>query len=313
MGKNEKNKKYLIFILLITILAACSSNNPTNISSNTPPQTGEIDQATATNTVQVQTPTVTVEPTKIFTATPDMRIPPEEWQDWPIIPTPTDRSIEIYKHGQVLGMNANAFSKIGDCQNIKEAFMGIYDLNRYYLTKDQQDWQETIDHFKGFFNRDGKSIEQGLNVAAALSPLQADLEECQPAEGPLQCELRITNPSFAFISFERWWPDVTPPEQYEKYLRQVIQIVIDNGTVPILVTKADNIEGNHQINAIIAKLAYEFDIPLYNWWKAAQPLPHHGMDPERNDGFHISIDAWTERSAYALGTLDSLWKGLKDT
>ncbi len=127
----------------------------------------------------------------------------------------------------------------------------------------------------------------------------------------LACELRIANPSFAFVAFERWWPKVTPPDQYEKYLRVVLETIMAHGTVPILVTKADNVEGNQQLNLIIAKLAYEYDLPLYNWWRAAQPLPHHGMDIDRNDGFHISVDAWTERSAYALGTLDHLWKGLK--
>ncbi len=60
------------------------------------------------------------------------------------------------------------------------------------------------------------------------------------------------------------------------------------------------------------KLAFEFDIPLYNWWRAAQSLPHRGIDPERNDNFHISVEVWDTRSYYALETLDTLWKGLKN-
>jgi len=75
-------------------------------------------------------------------------------------------------------------------------------------------------------------------------------------------------------------------------------------------TKADNVEGNHQINFIIAKLAYEYDLPLYNWWRAAQTLPNNGLDPQREDKFHIDpMYAWTEQSVYGLGTLDSIWKG----
>jgi hypothetical protein len=246
------------------------------------------------------------------TATVDTRPLPEDWQDWPIIPEVTNKAREVYALGKQLGVDPHAFSKIGDCQNIKESFMGLYDLNRYYLEPSQAGWQETIDNFKGYFNRDGEAIEQGLNVAAALSPLQADPDVCQPSESPLACELRVANPSFAFVAFERWWPDITPPDQYEKYLRMVLDTIMAHGTVPILVTKADNIEGNQQLNTIIAKLAYEYDLPLYNWWRAAQALPYRGMDPERNDGFHISTQAWTERSAYALGTLDTLWKGLRD-
>lgn len=291
------------------MISSCSSQTEETATSQPTEQIIEIEEESPT--AILVTPTVTIEPTQIPTATIDTRMLPQDWQDWPIIPQVTNKSGEIYELGGEMGVNPNAFSKIGDCQNIKESFMGIYDLDRYYLSPEQSDWQDAIDNFRGYFNRDGKAIEQGLNVAAALSPLQADPEECQAGESPLACELRIANPSFAFVSFERWWPDITPPEEYEKYLRMVLETIMANGTVPILVTKADNVEGNHQLNLIVAELAYEYDLPLYNWWKAAQALPHRGLDPERNDGFHISTDAWTERSAYALGTLDTLWKGLR--
>jgi len=254
------------------------------------------------------TPTVKI----ISTPTPDIRSTPDQWQSWPIIPEVTNRSIEIFKKGQANGVNPNAFSKIGDCQNVKESFMGIYDTGRFFLLDSQKDWQQTVDQFKGFFNRDSLAFGQGLNVAAALSPLHADPANCQPNENPVQCEMRVINPAFAIIRFERWYPDVTPPETYEKYLRQIIEMIIEHGTVPILMTKADNVESGHQINAIIANLAFEYDIPLYNWWKAAQALPNRGLDPERNDRFHIDpVYAWTEQSAYGLGTLDSIWKGTR--
>lgn len=168
----------------------------------------------------------------------------------------------------------------------------------------------TIDQFNGFFNQDSLAFGQGLNVAAALSPLHADPNAYVPQESPLQCELRVVNPAFAFIRFEHWYQDVTPPEVYEKYLRQIINEVITHGTVPILMTKADNVERNHQINFIIARLAYEYDLPLYNWWKAAQSLPNQGLDPARYDRFHIDpMYAWTKQSVYGLGALDSIWKG----
>ncbi|MDK2980064.1 MAG: hypothetical protein PWQ55_411 [Chloroflexota bacterium] len=309
---NKKRITQTLSILMGTIIlfsSACSAA-PEAVAVEQPTQAAAADTETPTEPAATETPAPTQTP--MFTATPDTRMKPEDWQQWPIIPEVTNKAREVYATGKELGVNPQSFSKIGDCQNIKESFMGLYDLNRYYLTPEQADWQETIDNFSGYFNRDGKAIEQGLNVAAALSPLQADPEQCQAGESPLACELRVANPSFAFVSFERWWPDVTPPDQYEKYLRMVLDTIMAHGTVPILVTKADNVEGNQQLNLIIAKLAYEYDLPLYNWWRAAQPLPYRGMDPERNDGFHISVEAWTERSAYALGTLNNLWKGLRD-
>lgn len=260
------------------------------------------------------TETFTPQPTiGISTPTTDLRVPADRWQEWPVIPEITNNSVVIFKNGKEQKVDPNAFSKIGDCQNIKEAFLGIYDLDgRYFLNEDEKDWQETINNFKGYFNKDGLAIEQGLNVAAALSPLHADPDVCKTGESPLLCEFRISHPSFAFISFERWWPKTTPPEEYKKYLRIVIEETISHGTVPILITKADNVEGNHQINQIIADLAFEYDLPLYNWWRAAQSLPHRGLDPERDDAFHISTEAWDSRSYYALETLDKLWKGLNN-
>jgi hypothetical protein len=246
------------------------------------------------------------------TPTPDTRTPPDQWQNWPTVPEVTNRAREIYASGKLLGVNPRAFSKIGDCHNVSEAFLGIYDKQgRYFLRSDELEWQQTIDNFSGYFDRDGASFGQGLNVAAALSPLHADPDLCGPSEGPLQCELRTVKPSFAFVSFERWWSKETPPEVYEQYLRVIIEAVMDNGTVPILVTKADDMEGGHRINQIIANLAFEYDVPLLNWWRAAQFLPNKGMDPERDDGFHISYEAWDTRSYYALETLNNLWKNLE--
>ena len=303
-----KNTLILCFGLLV--LVSCSSPTSTPVADEAA-TVADITDPTTTNEPALEI-TETPEPTvDNSTPTPDLRTPPEEWQKWPIVPDITNRSYAIFATGQQNQVSIHSFSKIGDCQNVKEAFLGIYDKEgRYFLREDETDWQTTIDNFNGFFDRDGEAIEQGLNVAAALSPLHANPDTCQANESPLMCELRVANPGFAFVSFERWWPDETPPEVYEQYLRIVIQTIIDYGTVPILVTKADNIEGDHRINLIIAKLAFEYDVPLYNWWRAAQFLPNQGMDPERNDGFHISFEAWDTRSYYALETLDHLWKGL---
>jgi hypothetical protein len=308
MNKTFKVIPLIISVLIILFLSACT------VSASAQVQIGDdsLESQDLKDQQQPSTPEPSVTPTLeiINTPTPDTRILPKNWQDWPIIPQATNRSKEIFKDGKTKGVNLNAYSKIGDCQNVKESFMGIYDTGRYFLLDSQKDWQQTIDQFKGFYNRDSFAFGQGLNVAAALSPLHSDPSNCQSGENPIECELRVINPAYAFIRFERWYPDVTPPETYEKYLRQIIDLVIEHGTVPILMTKADNVEGGQQINQIIVNLAYEYDIPLYNWWKAAQALPNRGLDPLRDDLFHIDPEyAWTEQSAYGLGTLDSIWKG----
>ena len=62
--------------------------------------------------------------------------------------------------------------------------------------------------------------------------------------------------------------------------------VLAKNVVPILATKADNLEKDNSINAAIARVAYDYDIPMWNFWAATQPLPDHGL---YNDGFHLTF------------------------
>jgi hypothetical protein len=302
-------RKILVFLLLIIFLAGCQSGSPSE-STNLPvlPSATQTPEATLQIT-ETQGPT----PTPSITATPDARLPPERWQEWPIVPAVTGRAIEIYRQGLALGNNPHAFSKVGDCQSVKAAMMGYLDIpDRIPKTADYLALQETIDNFSGYFNTDGQAVKGGFNAAAALSPLWANPEVCLAGENPLECELRVTKPIIVFISFEVWWPGRTA-EQYENYMRQIIETVIAHGAVPILGTKADNVEGDHSINLTTARLAHEYDLPLWNFWLAVQPLPNHGMDLERGDGFHITeTDGWSVRSFTALQTLDSIWRGVRD-
>lgn len=256
------------------------------------------------------TETIVASPTVVLTETPDTRLVPEKWQEWPIVPEPTSRVFEIYKLGLELGNDPHHFSKIGDCHSVRAAFMGLFDVPGWYkLREGREHLQSSIDWFSGSFDRDGMGVKGGYNAAAVLSPLWADPQICLPGENPVECEVRTWKPTFAIISLEVWWEGRTP-EGYEKYMRTIIDYLISHGVVPILATKADNVEGNHALNLTTAKLAYEYNIPLWNFWRAAQELPNKGMDADRADGFHISTLAWTTRSFTALETLDRMWESV---
>lgn len=269
----------------------------------------ETEESAQTEVEVTQTPTETTpEPTPIPIV--DNRLPPEQWQAWPVIPELTGYEKQIYLDGLALGNDPSNFSKVGDCQAIKEVLMGIYDLDRYTLAESDTYLQETIDYFAGSFNRDGQGVRGGFNAAAVLSPLWADPTVCEPGENPIECEDRTHNPSFVIISLEVWWEGRTV-ERYEEYMSMIIDYYIEQGVVPILSTKADNVEGDHRINLATARLAYEYHIPLWNFWLAVQDMPNNGIDPNR-DGFHISYDAWTVRSFTALQALDAVWRGVQD-
>ena len=305
-------RKLPSLILLIVFLTACTA--PAAQSGiDTPTHTATVPGVSLTDTIPIAPPPETIQaPTLVPNPTtiPETRLPPERWQEWPIVPVVTQRAIEIYRSGQSMGLDGRAFSKVGDCQSVKAAFMGYFDIpERYSLGNDYAYLQETVNNFAGHFNTDGQAVRGGFNAAAVLSPLWADPKACLAGENPLECELRISKPVIVIVSLEVWWEGRTP-EQYATLMRRILDTIIAHGAVPILATKADNVEGNNSLNLTTAKLATEYDLPLWNFWAAVQPLPAHGMDTKRNDGFHISTDAWSTRSFTGLEALDSIWRGL---
>jgi hypothetical protein len=292
------------------LLAGCA---PT--AGLTPTSTVPAGQTTLTSTPDPAQPSPTPEftssPTPDYSPTPDLRLKPEQWQDWPIVPEISPRAAQIYEQGLVLGNDPQAFSKVGDCQSITEAFLGIYDKpGQYSLTDQYQYLQETIDYYTGSFGRESQSVRGGFNAASVLLPLWADPNACNSGEAPLECEIRIHKPGILIISLEVWFKGRTP-ETYAGYMRQIIEYAISRGVLPVLATKADNMEGDNSINYTVASLAYEYDIPMWNFWRAVQPLTDQGIDWARDpEGFHITVAAWNMRSFTALEVLDTIRRRL---
>jgi hypothetical protein len=240
----------------------------------------------------------------------------------PAVPTGvSDAMRTVYQRGLELGNDPAHFSVIGDCQNVSSYFLAVFEKpDEFSLGEEYAHLQPTIDHYQGSFSRVSVAVKGGFNAAAVISPLRADPAVCNPNESPLDCELRLWRPSVVVVSMETWWSQ-KPEQEYEKYMRRVLDRIIETGAVPIIATKADNLEGDHAINATIAKLAYEYDIPLWNFWAAVQPLPDHGLSP---DGFHLTFgrnffddpkrmkNAWPWRNLTALQTLDVVRKGLAE-
>jgi hypothetical protein len=238
----------------------------------------------------------------------------------PVVPTTvSDRARLIYQRGLEMGRDPRRFSKIGDCQNVESYFLAVFEQpEEYFLGEDNAYLGETIEHYEGSFSRDSLAVKGGFNVAAILSPLRADPEKCQKNESPLDCELNAWNPSIAIFSLEEWWED-RPAEDYANYMRLAVDDAISKGVLPILATRAGNTPKVLALNAAIAQVAYENDIPLWNFWLAIQPLPSHGLSP---DGFHLTFarnffddplrmqSAWPWRNLTALQTLDAVRIGL---
>jgi hypothetical protein len=241
----------------------------------------------------------------------------DDWQSWPVIPSISNRARDLYQLGQVDGNNPRSFSKVGDGEISAEWFFTSFDLgDDYYDLGSYQNLAPVIEHFADSFGRIGMAARRGFNTNRILDPAMSDSTLCEVGESPLTCELRLHQPTFVILSLGT--NQVWQPDQFEKGMRQILDILLSNHIVPILSTKGDNLEGDHHINRTIACLAQEYDVPLWNFWSAIQPLPAHGLQPDLEhltygitdfDDARAMQSAWTVRNLTALQALDAVWRG----
>jgi hypothetical protein len=320
-----------LFLMIVFFSTGCVSTriipNPTNTQSPQPflPQNTSksnmplIPTTTSQSSTATTMSTLTTAPIKANPTNSPEPIPtlsPDTWMNMPIVPEISDRVVDIYLKGLELGNNPRAFSKIGDCGSTPAWFLGNFDSNsKYYSLGEHQYLEPIIQEFHGSYERTSIAAKSGFNASSIFAPIWASRDFCQPGESPLECEYRLHQPMFAFITLGT--NDIWHQEDFEPQMRKIIETSIENGIIPILSTKADNLEGDNSINATIAKLAVEYEIPLWNYWLAVQPLPNHGL---QKDGAHLTWGptqfddpkalqtAWTIRNLTALQVLNAVWQ-----
>ena len=330
-GDTEKGE-VLIFLLCIAFLAGCTAlpSSPDVIPSAFPAAvepglTAPASSATAApaptftpadlpsptpGQALALTPTAVSVPASISTsaATPETRLTPQDWQQWPIIPTLSAHARQVLQDGLAAGRNPRAFAKVGDCETVTDWFLVDFDRGaRYYNLGPYTSLQPVIDYFAGSFQRISAASARGFTAASALSTLWANPDTCKIGETPLACEYRLQQPSLSFIMLGT--NDVNHKDTFEANLRKILDQTLADGILPVLVTKADNLEGDQQINATIARLADEYDVPLWNYWLAVQPLPNGGL---QEDGAHLTHtpnrfdDPLNLQSAWAVRNITAL-------
>ena len=311
---------FLVFIL--TGLTACTPV----ISSPIPAWTIAPTNSLASSTPVPAASTSTFLPPSNLTpdtATPDTYPTPtlglDAWMFMPVVPEFSDTAREIYQRGLAMGRDPRRFSKAGDCESTTGWYLSDFDRHPpTYSLGEYAYLQTTINYYSGSFGRESLAVRRGANTASLLTTLWADPSQCQPGESMLACEYRVHNPSIVIIAIGS--NDIVGINSFEAQMRHIIEYTISQGIVPILGTKADNAEGGHRLNIILGDLAYEYDIPLWNFWWAIQPLPNHGLD---SDGYHLTFasnnfdnpermqSAWPWRNLTALQTLDAARQALE--
>ncbi len=199
----------------------------------------------------------------------------------------------IYEEGQRQGLSPDLFTKIGDCMTSSESFLRPIAEGKYALGP-YTSLQAVIDRYEGKPVRTGDSgldsfsnpslaAASGFNAAAVLDSTWNDPELCEVDESPLACELRLVRPAVALIMFGTNDLKSLTPEQFDYYLRLVVAQTINRGVIPILSTfpnQPGQVEKSIFFNQIVVRVAQDYTIPLINLWRAFDPLPNQGIDPQ---------------------------------
>ena len=235
-----------------------------------------------------RSPTSTIDPNVTPTLTPP---PPNNVNgvqlDQFVVMSSTVRTNvrRIFARGQQLGRDPRRFSKIGDSIIEHPHFMVKFDTPDYNLGKYAY-LQDVLNYYQGSYGRDSLAVRRGLHSWTAMNPAWADKAQCLPEEGPVACEFRVHQPSIALIVLGS--NDVGVPDTFRQSMEGVVQYTIDQGVIPVILTKADRHEGADNINNLILKeTAAKFNVPLLDFDVVAGTLPNRGLDPK--DGTHLTF------------------------
>jgi hypothetical protein len=210
-------------------------------------------------------------------------------QTIPVLPTLTTHVRDIFAQGQQMGSRANVFTQVGDCNSDTRAFLFPFDRGEYDLGP-YASLEETVRFFTGSFARDSAAGQFGYSALSVLDPLFADPQVCQRGESSVACEYRRSQPAVALIMFGANDVVGLTEEQYAASIGQIVATSLDRGIIPVLSTfpwcaNDWQYEKALRLNVITVQVAREYDVPLVNFWRAAQTLPNCGYAP---DTHHLS-------------------------
>ncbi|RJP55005.1 MAG: SGNH/GDSL hydrolase family protein [Anaerolineaceae bacterium] len=247
-------------------------------------------------------------PAPPLTPTPDTRLTARYWREWITVPDLSPLARQILSHAlNNPDLDPHTFSKVGDCQMTSGTFLGGYASAKYPIPAD---FTDTVEWFSESMLTDGPTSDGGLGISSVLNPmfaLSAGYDQCLKNETPLDCELRTRRPIIVLIGMgTNWMPNAEI--SFEKYLRTVVDRILETGALPILATKADNVEENWMLNQAIAQVAYDYDLPLVNVWRSVQDLTGRGIEKK----VYLTPDGWGCRNHVWLAMLDKIHETLKD-
>jgi hypothetical protein len=201
--------------------------------------------------------------------------------------------LEVYRLGQRLGNDPQAFSKVGDCQTTLPNFFGDFDNGRYNLGNTL--FAGCGGQLFGVIQQEQPGSEGWHDGHGAMATLWNTWKDCN-LENP--AGMRIPHQPAEF-RHHRPWARMTPMAwlPFADTLRRVIEMTLEHGIVPIhLAPKADNAGGTGRSTR-----------PSWNWrmnmkfrvelLASGQPLPERAYAREHHlRRIHLTCDFSTTKT-----------------
>jgi hypothetical protein len=179
---------------------------------------------------------------------------------------------------------------------------------------DENASEQLIELYSESFQFKGQSVNTGLNSLSVMDPFWARSGSCLSGESPLACDVRRMKPFASLIMFGANDINVLTVEGYETALRDIIEFMLAEDVIPIMSTftvrpdvNDDRYEKAIRFNAVIVKLAEEYEIPMINFWLEAQTLPNRGIS---SDNAHLEMNGFEVRNRLTVEMLDYIHKNI---
>jgi hypothetical protein len=239
------------------------------------------------------------------------------------IPTLSARAQALLQKSVKVGHNPRLFTVAGDSNSNPLRYMGRISTGEFDLSK-YPTLRAVATRFAPSFAHTSLAVAGGFRAADMFNAaLVTTADGCQTGEGIFACELRTSNASIVFIQLGTG--DKFLWREFEGNYRAMIDHAIRNNVLPVLTTKADDIESiqggasDGYINGVIRRLAREYQMPLMDFYAATRNLPvipnpnlphrpytQFGLQDEWGYYFHLNDIGQTQHVLITLQTLDNI-------
>ena len=232
-----------------------------------------------------------------------------------------ERARALFAQAVRAGRDGRMFTVAGDSNSAWPRSFGRILTGQYDVRADPIE-RAAAARFDVGFARASISVGGGYGTADMF---RSD-PRCGNGETLVACELRLSNAAILFVQLGTG--DKFPWREFEANLRRIIRIARDRSVVPVLVTKADDLESiqgggpDGHINAVMRAVASELGVPWIDFYAATRTLPavpnpelprrpftQFGLHDEWGYYFHLTEQGMDLRLRSTLLALDALASG----